>query len=119
MRARRSVCVCTTIPGATGVVQEAGVPGRPSISTRHMRQEPKEFSMSVEQSFGILVPTSIAARIIDVPSGTCTDMPSMVTATSVSAFERGVPKSVSRTRDMVRLPSSQGRPNGLPIGFPA
>jgi len=58
------------MPFATGVVQEAGVPGRPSISTRHMRQEPKAFSMSVEQSFGIFVPTSIAARMIEVPSGT-------------------------------------------------
>ena len=31
----------TTMPGATGVVQEAGVPARPSISTRQRRQEPK------------------------------------------------------------------------------
>ena len=91
MRASRSVCVRTTMPAATGVVHEAGVPGRPSISTRHMRQEPKAFTMSVEQSFGILVPTSIAARMIEVPSGTCTGMPSIVSATVASAFERGVP----------------------------
>jgi hypothetical protein len=33
--------VRTTIPAATGVVQAAGVPARPSISTRQTRQEPK------------------------------------------------------------------------------
>ena len=60
------------MPVATGVVQEAGVPVRPSISTRHRRQEPKASSMSVAQSFGICVPSSIAARMIEVPSGTVT-----------------------------------------------
>jgi hypothetical protein len=29
------------MPLATGVVQEASVPGRPSISTRHSRHEPE------------------------------------------------------------------------------
>ena len=48
----RPVCVCTTMPGMTGVVQEAGVPARPSISTRQSRQEPKASTMSVAQSFG-------------------------------------------------------------------
>ena len=33
-------CVRTFMPGSQGVVQEAGVPRRPSISTRHRRQEP-------------------------------------------------------------------------------
>ena len=46
----------------TGVVQEAGVPARPSISIRHIRQEPNASTMSVAQSFGICVPASIAAR---------------------------------------------------------
>ena len=45
---------------------------RPSISTRQSRQEPKASTMSVAQSFGILVPISIAARMIEVPSGTVT-----------------------------------------------
>ena len=58
------------MPGATGVVQEAGVPLRPSISTRQSRQEPKASSMSVAQSLGISVPISIAARMIEVPAGT-------------------------------------------------
>jgi hypothetical protein len=40
------------MPSATGVVQEAGVPLRPSISTRQSRQEPKASTMSVAQSFG-------------------------------------------------------------------
>jgi hypothetical protein len=40
------------MPSATGVVQEAGVPRRPSISTRHSRQEPKASTLSVAQSFG-------------------------------------------------------------------
>ena len=48
------------------------MPPRPSISTRQTRQEPKASSMSVAQSFGISTPASIAARMIDVPSGTVT-----------------------------------------------
>ena len=69
----RSVCVLTTMPSATGVVHEAGVPARPSISTRQSRHEPNASTMSVAQSFGICVPISIAARMIEVPSGTVTD----------------------------------------------
>jgi hypothetical protein len=83
------------MPAATGVVQEAGVPARPSISTRHSRQEPNASSMSVAQSFGICVPASIAARMTEVPSGTVTLWPSMVSVTMVSDLERGVPKSIS------------------------
>ena len=79
------------MPLATGVVHEAGVPGRPSISTRHSRQEPNASSMSVAQSFGILVPSSIAARMIEVPSGTVTAAPSMVSVTVFSVLARGVP----------------------------
>ena len=65
-----------------GVVQDAGVPARPSISTRQRRHEPKASMLSVAQSFGILVPTSMAARMIDVPSGTVTSTPSMVSVES-------------------------------------
>ena len=92
---RRSVWVCTTRPFMAGVVQEAGVPARPSISIRQSRQEPKASTMSVAQSFGICVPASIAARMIEVPSGTVTLLPSMVSVTIASDFERGVPKSIS------------------------
>jgi hypothetical protein len=67
------------------------VPARPSISTRQSRHEPKESSMSVEQSFGIAVPISMAARITEVPTGTVTATPSMVRLTIVSDFARGVP----------------------------
>jgi hypothetical protein len=84
----------------TGVVQDAGVPARPSISIRQSRQEPTASTMSVAQSFGICVPTSIAARMIEVPSGTVTLRPSMVSVTMTSDLERGVPKSVSSISDM-------------------
>src|SRR5262249_32479652 len=99
----RSVWVCTTRPFITGVVQEAGVPARPSISTRQRRQEPKASTMSVAQRFGIWWPASIAARMIEVPSGTETSLPSMVSVTIGSDFERGVPKSISSIRDIVVL----------------
>ncbi len=90
-RFNRSVWVFTAMPGATGVVQEAGVPARPSISTRQSRQEPNASSMSVAQSFGICVPISMAARMIEVPSATVTAWPSMVSVTCFCALARGVP----------------------------
>src|SRR5262245_19720367 len=86
-----------------GVVQEAGVPARPSISTRQSRQEPKASTMSVAHSFGICVPACIAARMIEVPSGTVMLWPSMVSVTIVSDLERGVPKSVSSMRDIAMI----------------
>jgi hypothetical protein len=46
MRLKRWFCVVTLMPSATGVVQEAGVPGRPSISTRQSRHEPNASIMS-------------------------------------------------------------------------
>ncbi len=79
------------MPGATGVVQDAGVPSRPSISTRHSRQLPKLFSMSVAHSFGTLMPASIEARMIEVPSGTVTALPSIVRVTVAWAVTEGVP----------------------------
>ena len=82
-------------PGATGVVQDAGVPLRPSTSITQSRQEPKALMLSVAQSLGISVPASIAARMIDVPSGTVTLFPSMVRVTIFSEVDSGVPKSVS------------------------
>src|ERR1700720_2664651 len=87
----------------TGVVQEAGVPVRPSISIRHIRQEPNASTISVAQSFGICVPASIAARMMEVPSGTVSVFPSMVSVTMVSDLERDVPKSVSWISDMAVL----------------
>jgi hypothetical protein len=47
--------------------------------------------MSVAHSLGIWVPISMAARMIEVPSGTLTSTPSMVSVTLFSAFETGVP----------------------------
>jgi hypothetical protein len=43
--------------------------------------------MSVAQSFGICVPISMAARMIEVPSGTVTAWPSMVSVTVFCAFQ--------------------------------
>ena len=79
------------MPGVTGVVHEDGVPLRPSISTRQRRQEPNASTMSVAHSFGISMPASIEARMIDVPSGTVTSKPSTLSVTSVSEVEAGVP----------------------------
>jgi hypothetical protein len=79
------------MPSATGVVQEAGVPRTPSISTRHRRQEPKDSRLSVAQSFGMAVPDSAAARITDVPAGTVTLRPSISRLTKVADARFGVP----------------------------
>ena len=79
------------MPGATGVVHEAGVPARPAISTRQRRQEPKASTELVAQSLGTFMPASIAARMIEVPAGTATAWPSMVRLTSSVARLRGVP----------------------------
>ncbi|SPV10817.1 Uncharacterised protein [Burkholderia gladioli] len=79
------------MPASTGVVQEAGVPRRPSISTRHSRHEPKGSSESVAHSLGTCTPASTAARITEVPAGTVTDWPSISSVTSVSAWRNGVP----------------------------
>ena len=85
------VCVCTFIPGSAGVVQEAGVPRRPSISTRHKRHEPNAATLSVAQSFGTCTPASTAARITEVPAGTVTVLPLISSVTSVFATRGGVP----------------------------
>ena len=89
--ASRGVWVLTTIPAATGVVQLAGVPLRPSISTRQRRHDPKLSSMSVAQSFGTATPACRAARMTEVPSGTVTERPSIVSVTAVVLVEAGVP----------------------------
>src|SRR6185295_2340710 len=73
------------------------------ISIRQSRHEPKASTMSVAHSFGICVPASIAARMMEVPSGTVTLLPSMVSVTIASDFERGVPKSISSIKDIVSL----------------
>jgi hypothetical protein len=80
--------VVTDMPGVTGVVHDAGVPRRPSISTRHMRHDPKASSRSVAHSLGMSTPINPAARMTDVPSATWIVWPSMVTSTSVGAATR-------------------------------
>ena len=81
------------MPSSAMVVQEAGKPRRPSISTRQIRQDPKGLSESVAHNLGILTPRSAAARITEEPSGTDTSTPSIVNLTKVSLSDCGVPKS--------------------------
>ena len=83
--------VCTTMPGSHGVVQEAGVPFLPSISTRQRRHDPNGSSESVAQSFGIGIPASLAARRTEVPAGTQTSWPSTLTVIVSLPTLAGVP----------------------------
>ena len=85
------VWVRTTMPSATGVVHEAGVPRRPSISTRQSRQEPNASSRSVAHNLGTSMPARAAARMTDVPSGTETLNPSTSTETDAGPSLAGVP----------------------------
>ena len=94
--ASRGFWVVTSMPSATSVVHEAGRPLAPSISTRHRRQEPKGSSMSLAQSFGMLMPASAAARMTVVPSGTVTGLPSMVSRTIAVDTLGGAPRSSGR-----------------------
>src|ERR1700733_5059515 len=102
-RSRRGVLVRTIIPASAGVVQEAGVPLRPSISIRHRRQEPKASTLSVAQSLGIGLSIRAAAAITDVPGGTLTLRPSMVSVTVASPVRIGVPVSSSCNSAMADL----------------
>ena len=88
------------MPSSAGVVQEAGVPFRPWISTRHSRQDPKASRLSVAQSLGIGLSIRAAAAITDVPGGTLTLRPSMVSVTVASPVRIGVPVSSSCNRAM-------------------
>src|SRR5271169_4878130 len=102
-RSRRGVLVWTIMPASAGVVQDAGVPFRPSISTRQRRQEPKASTLSVAQSLGIGLSIRAAAAITDVPGGTLTLRPSMVSVTVASPVRIGVPVSSSCNSAMVDL----------------
>ena len=100
MWASRSFCVVTLMPGATGVVHEAGVPLRPSISTRQRRQEPNASRLSVAHSFGTMMPSCIAARMIEVPSGTVISRPSISSVTSLGGVGHlGLRRAVVRLLD--------------------
>src|SRR5580658_7242899 len=88
---------------SAGVVEEAGVPLRPSISTRHRRQDPKASSLSVAQSLGIGLSMRAAAAITEVPRGTLTLRPSMVSVTIAAPARIGVPVSSSCNKAMAYL----------------
>src|ERR1700683_4545049 len=102
-RSRRGVLVRTIIPASAGVVQEAGVPLRPSISTRQRRHDPKASTLSVAQSFGIGLSIRAAAAMTDVPGGTVPWRPSMVSVTVASPVRIGVPVSSSCNSAMAGL----------------
>jgi hypothetical protein len=59
--------------GSTGVVQEAGVPARPSISTGTGGRSRRRSSCRWRRASGSAMPSFIAARMIEVPSGTVID----------------------------------------------
>ena len=73
------------------ILHDAGVPGRPAISTRQRRQEPKASTESVAQSLGTWMPASTAARMIEVPAATVTAKPSIVRLTCSARPLAGVP----------------------------
>ena len=109
--------VLTTMPSATGMVQEAcglGI-GRPlpasGTSTRHCRQAPTGSSSGWSQKRGIWTPTCSAARITSVPGGTLTWTPSMVSVTrsvfSTSAVRHAEAPSAAKT---VEATGSNGQP---------
>src|SRR5215813_10856014 len=98
-----SLCVVTFMPAATGVVHDAGKPFMPSICTRQRRHEPNASRSSVAQSFGIVMPASDAARSTEVPAGTRTSTPSIVSATVSAEGDFGVPKSDSAIERMAKL----------------
>src|ERR1700722_20021363 len=102
-RSSRGVLVRTIIPASAGVVQDAGVPLRPSISIRQRRHDPKASTLSVAQSLGIGLSIRAAAAITDVPAGTLTWRPSMVSVTVASPVRIGVPVSSSCNSDMADL----------------
>src|SRR5258708_12658331 len=94
-RSNRGVLVRTIIPASAGVVQEAGVPFRPSISTRQRRQDPKASTLSVAQSLGIGLSIIAAAAMTEVPGETLTWRPSMVSVTVAAPVRIGLPASSS------------------------
>ena len=85
------VWVVTFMPFSTGVVHEAGI----ALAALDLDQaEParaERLELSVAHSFGMPTPASTAARITDVPSGTVTGMPSIVSVTVRSETRAGVP----------------------------
>src|SRR5258706_16157770 len=82
------------MPLSAGVVEDAGVPLRPWISTRQSRHEPNASSESVAKSFGTWMPASEAARMIEVPAGTVTGIPSISSVTVWPVSRAGVPRSI-------------------------
>src|SRR5258708_39624228 len=113
-RFKRSVWVRTAIPAATGVVQDAGGPARPSISTRQRRQAPNASTMSVAHSFGIFVPISMAARMIYVCPGAVSAGLSELRMRGLSSLQRGHPHPNAPTTYVRVTVLRQPRGGGFP-----
>ena len=100
--------VLTFMPSATGMVQEACGFGKPrplpasGMSTMHWRQAPTGSSSGWSQKRGMAVPTISAARMISVPFGTLTWVPSMVSVTR-SGFGVTSPEVVFASTVIARL----------------
>src|SRR5262245_56977936 len=71
----RSLSVRTTMSGLTGVVQEAGVPGCPSISQTQRRHDPKGASWCDRQRLGTDIPAFLAAMYMVSPDSAVTIRP--------------------------------------------
>src|SRR5262245_21228592 len=87
--------VQTFMPGSTGVVHDAGYPRRPSISTRHNRQDPNGSRLTVAHSLGHCMPAVAAASMTELPSGTLTGTPLISRETILPDSLAGVPLSVA------------------------
>ncbi len=88
--------VRTTIPSATGVVQEVTGLGAPSTWTMHWRHAPAGSSRGWSQKRGIWTPRRSAARMTSVPGGTETSRPSTVRVTGSTAVTGPPPRSGRR-----------------------
>ncbi len=73
--------VRTFMPSATGIAHAGCGLGWPSISMRQARQAATGSRSGWSQNRGISMPTCSAARMISVPLGTTTSMPSIATDT--------------------------------------
>ncbi len=73
--------VRTRMPSVTGIAHAGCGLGCPSISMRQARQAATGSSSGWSQKRGISMPTCSAARMISVPLGTTTSMPSIATVT--------------------------------------
>ena len=97
-------CVFTTMSAETVVVQAVTGLRWPSTSTMHCRQAPMGSSSGWSQNRGIWMPICSAARMISVPFGTLTSMPSMVSVSRSSAGTGAPPPEVRSGAMVISAP---------------